>query len=306
MERQDLIKGCIEYFRSNQWKEFIQLSQERDLDHMHMDVDLSIHPYESFGKLIGGYLKMRGWEFYRPIARLSPKPGWMTLYGVNIRDKAHSDIFTRYNPDVAIAPMPPLLAERGKNLAPWWNHDIKRFIGQFKFRDIGPKEETEVKKYFAEGEQWRKYCELVPDPDIQHVHCNIEGSVHPDVLRKYALENLRSRGWKLAHAIHCYFYAGGIANGKIIFLGLDPGKTYDIAWYYNPDVLIQANTQDSRMVGDEGTCNEYYIMRLSVLENELKKYDWAVLTDDEIKEVLEATKTFDELDHYSWRVVPTQ
>jgi len=304
MQRKDLIKGCIEYFRSNQWKEFVQLSQERDLDHMHMDVDLSIHPFKSFVKLIEGYLGMRGWDLYRAIASVSPGPGQVNLYGVNIRDKAHSDIPCRYNPEVAIAPTPSLFAERGINLTPWWNRDIKRFIDQFKFRDIGPKEEAEVKRFFDEGEQWRKYCELVPQPDIQHVHCNIEGSVHPEVLRKYSLANLKSRGWKLAHAIHCLFYAKNIACGKIIFLGMDPEKTYDIAWYYNPDVLIQPNTQDSRMTGDEGSSNEFFLLRLSAVQKVLDKFDWIVLTEEEIKEILEATKTFDELDHYSWRVVP--
>jgi len=271
-----------------------------------MHVDLSIHPYDSFAILVDRFLRMWGWELYRPIMHTRGKPPWITLYGVNIRDKAHSDIFTKYNPDVAITPMPTLLAERGKNILPWYKSDIERFINQFSFRDIGPKEAAEIKSYFEKGKQWQTNCELVSDPEIQHVHCNIEGSVHPDVLRQYAIENLESRGWQLSHVIHCLYYAGGIAQGKIIFLGMEPQKTYDIAWYYNPEVLIQPNTQETRMSGDEGTCTEFFIRRLSAVENELKKYEWAVLTNSEIEKVLEATKVFYELDHCSWRVVPIQ
>ena len=119
------------------------------------------------------------------------------------------------------------------------------------------------------------------------------------------MENLRSRGWKILHAIHSQFYGKDKPTGKIIFLGLDPEKVYDIAWYFNPDVLIQPNTQDSRLIGNEGTSNEFLIMRLSAIKKELKQYEWAVLSNDEVERVLEATKTFDELDHYSWRVLPT-
>jgi hypothetical protein len=108
------------------------------------------------------------------------------------------------------------------------------------------------------------------------------------------------------HAIHSVFTtkAGG-DSGKIIFLGLDPEKTYDIAWYYNPNVLIQPNTQDTHMVADEGTSSEFAVWRVSSIERELAKHNFYTLSKEEIEGILKETSTFDTRSEYSWRIVPT-
>jgi hypothetical protein len=81
-----------------------------------------------------------------------------------------------------------------------------------------------------------RVLQIIRHPDVEHIHCNFEISVHPNLLRTYGLENLVSRGWKVAPAIHSVFHAHGFDSGKIIFLGVDPARTYDIVWYHNSDV----------------------------------------------------------------------
>lgn len=304
MNRKRVIEECIEYFRSSQWRELVQLIQERDMDHIHVWVDSHLHPYESLVRLVRGYLALRGWEAYRQVMRLSPKPGYATLYGFVLRDKAHFDMFQRFTPETPLAPMVPVAGERGANLRVWWDRDIRRFQDQFRWRRLSSKEEAEVADFFKRGKHWQRALDYVVDPDVMHVHCNIETSVHPNTLRKYALADLEARGWTVAHAIHSIFNAGGHDSGKIIFLGMKPERTYDIAYYHNPDLLIQVNTQETRMVGDEGTGKEFYLMRLSVLERELAKHKLIVLTEAEIDQILKATKDFDSRSPYSWRFVP--
>jgi hypothetical protein len=303
MERKHLIDGCVEYFRSRQWKDVVQILQERDMNHFHVYLDTSLHPWDSLGRILTGYLAARGWQVYREIQRQSPRPGIFALYGVNLPDKAHFDLFLRYNPDVIIAPMPPLLAERGGNVRVWWDRDIRRFQELFDWRTLSRREEAEVGDFFESGRHWQQFCDLVLDTDIVHVHCNIETSVHPNELRKYALHNLTKRGWKIAHAIHSLFNAGGADSGKIIFLGLQPERTYDIGWYFSPSVLIQANTQDTRMTGHEGTGREFYVLRWSESQRELAKNRWVDLSDMEVELIVKATSTFDHKSAYSWRVI---
>jgi len=304
--RKEIVESCIEYFRCPQWRDVTQLIQERDLNHLHIWIDSCLHPYDSLAPLVRGYVAQRGWGAYRATMRLSARPGYATLYGFCMPDKAHFDMFQRFATDTILAPMVPEYGERGGNLRVWWDHDIKRFQAQFAWRpSLTKHEEQEVEEFFKSGKHWKKALDYVQDPDVTHVHCNIETSVHPLVLRKYAMEDLARRGWTLAHAIFSIFNGGGYDSGKLIFLGMKPERTYDIAYYHNPNVLIQPNTQETRMQGDPGTGNEFYLMRVSVLEQrELAKHKMITLTKDEIDTILKATKEFDHLSPYSWRFIP--
>jgi len=303
MDRKRLIEETIEYFRSNQWKDVVQLVQERDMNHIHVYVDTSLHPYDSLGPLVKGYFRKRGWEVYRDIKRLGAKPGVVALYNIDLEDKISFEIYCRLTSDVVLSPTPPGLGERGGNLRVWTDRDIRRFQEQFNWRDLSSDEETEIAEFFRSGKHWQKALDYIMDPDVVHIHCNIETSVHPSILRRHGLEDLSNRGWTVKHAIHSIFNGGGLDVGKIIFLGLKPEKTYDIAYYYNPDVLIETNTQETRMHGDEGTGNEFFVLRVSAAEKELAKHKFHTLSGEEIQEILQITATFDTRSAYSWRFI---
>ncbi len=304
MDRKRIIQETIEYFRSPQWRDIVQVVQERDMNHMHVYVDTSLDLRDSLRPLVKGSFQRRGWEVYRDIDIMADKPGRAALYGINLEDKINFEIYCRLTADAVLAPMPPALGERGGNLRVWTERDIRRFHEQFRWRELSPAEETEVADFFTHGKHWQRALDYVVDPDVMHVHCNVEASVHPDVLRKCALQDLATRGWTVKHAIHSIFNGGGYDSGKVIFLGLKPPRTYDIAYYYNPNVLLQVNTQETHMVGGEGTGNEFYVVRVSTLQRELAKHSFHALTPAEIQQILDTTASFDTRSAYSWRIVP--
>lgn len=306
--RKEIIDGCIEYFRSNQWKDLIQLVQEREMNHLHIFVDSCLDPHTSLTPLVRGYLARRGWDSDRTTMSLTNKKGQATLYGFYMPDKVHFDMMERFTTDTVLAPMPADQGERGGNLRVWWNYDVVRFEEQFDWRtSLTPAEEKELEAFFVSGKHWNKALEHVLDPDIMHVHCNVETSIHPLILRKFGMRDIARRGWKIAHCFNSMFNGGGYDSGKIIFMGTDPERTYDIAYYYNKNVFIQTNTQDTRFVGgDEGTGREFLIMRVSALSRELAQHKYLVnLTKDEINHILDVTMQFDHRSPYGWRFLPT-
>jgi hypothetical protein len=245
-----------------------------------------------------------GWPAYRPIDIMADKPGRAGLYGIQLEDKLNFEIYCRLNQQTVLRPMVASQGERGGNLRVWSVADIRRFHEQFKWRDLSAADHEQVATFFRDSRHWQRTLDYVRDPDVMHVHCNVETSVHPNVLRAYALDDLARRGFTVKHSIHSIFNGGGYDSGKIIFLGLNPPRTYDIAYYHNPDVLLQVNTQETRMVGGAGTGNEYYVVRVTTLQEELAKHSLIRLSDEEIASVLSTVCSFYQRSAYSWRIVP--
>jgi hypothetical protein len=100
------------------------------------------------------------------------------------------------------------------------------------------------------------------------------------------------------------FNGNGHDSGKIIFLGLSPRRTYDIAYYCNRDVLIDVNTQETGMTAGAGTDKEFYVVRLSTLNAELAKPDLSRLEESDIEYTLKVIAGFQCRSSYSWRFVP--
>jgi hypothetical protein len=304
MNRKQLVEEVIEYFRSPQWHEVLSVVQDRDMNHMHVYVDTSLDLKRSFAPLVEGYFANLGWDAYRKIDIMADKPGKAALYGIQLEDKLNFEIYCRFVKDIALAPMVPKYGERGGNLRVWSVADIRRFQEQFRWREVTHTEEKALEDFFANSSHWERSLEYVNDPDVWHVHCNIETSVHPNVIREYALRDLDRRGYVIKHSIHSIFNGGGYDSGKIIFLGLKPARTFDIAYYYNKDAIIEVNTQETNNIGGAGTGNEYYIVRVSTLLEELAKHQLQVLTADEIGHILETIAGFQKRSAYSWRFVP--
>ena len=304
MQRSSVVEEVIEYFRSPQWRDVLSVVQERDMNHMHVHVDTYLDPGSSFRPLVHDFFQRLGWDAYRPIEIMADKPGRAALYGIQLEDKLNFEIYCRLNDKSVLQPIPAKFGERGGNLRVWSVSDITRFHSQFRWRSLTAADHAAVAAFFESNSHWQRALDYVRDPDVMHVHCNVETSVHPDVLRRYALTNLAERGFTVKHSIHSIFNAAGYDSGKIIFLGLNPPRTYDIAYYYNPDVLLEVNTQDTHMVGGEGTGNEYYVVRVSTLEAELAKHDLIRLSAAEIAHIQDTIATFQTRSAYSWRFVP--
>lgn len=304
MIRPEIVEPCKEYFRSSQWKEVLSLVQERDVNHMHVYVDTCLDPATCLIPMFDRYFESIGWPSYRPIEVMADKPGRAALYGIHLEDKANFEIYVRFNPDMVLAPMEAAAGERGGNLRVWRVDDIRRFHDQFRWRDITAQEKQEVGRFLRDNGHWDKALEYVLDPDVMHVHCNIETNVHPNVIRELALADLDRRGFRIKHSIHSIFNGGGKDTGKIIFLGLDPARTFDIAYYYNSDVLIDVNTQETHMRGGEGTSNRFYVVRVSSLEQELRNQQLQLMKPEEMDHVAEAIAEYQRRSAYSWRIIP--
>jgi hypothetical protein len=304
MNRKQATNEVIEYFRSPHWQEVLSVVQERDMNHMHVYVDTYLDLGSSLRPLVDGYFKNLGWDSYRPIEIMADKPGRAALYGIQLEDKLNFEIYCRFTPDKMLAPLEAKYGERGGNLRVWSVADIRRFQEQFRWRDVTNKEQNALATFFRSSPHWKRALDYVVDPDVMHVHCNVETSIHPNIIREYALRDLSERKFTVKHSIHSIFNGGGYDSGKIIFLGLEPARTYDIAYYYNPDAMIDVNTQPTHMTGGAGTGNEYYVVRVSTLQEELAKHHLHKLTQDEIAYILKTISGFQRRSAYSWRLVP--
>lgn len=303
---QSVVDAIVDYLRSTQWKDIIQVVQERDMNHMHAYVDSYVEPRD-LARVFVGYMKMRGWDFYRDVDFLRTPDGRVALYAFLPYDKIKFVIYCRMLPDVVLEPTPPPLGECGSNVRTWTDGHIRRHVNQYDWRQPSEAETAVVHDFFSDGEHWANARELILDPDVVHIHCNIETNVHPSIIRDVALDDLKRRGWEIKHAWHCvYQSAKNIDQGKIIFIGLRPAKTYDVAWFYNPSVTIQANTQETLLTGDEGSGNLFYVLRKSALDADLKKWDLIPLSDAQVEEILDRSAHFDRPSYYSWRVVPSE
>ncbi len=304
MKRAEQVDQVIEYFRSPQWQEVLSVVQDRDANHMHVLVDTYLELGSTFRPLVDGFFRNLGWRTYRGTDVMADKPGRAALYAILLEDKVNFEIYCRFTPNTLLAPMEAIHGERGGNLRVWTPDDIRRFQEQFKWRETTPAEDEVISRFFSEGSHWARTIEYILDPDVMHVHCNVETYVHPNILREHGLRDLKRRGFTVEHSIHSIFNGGGYDTGKIIFLGLDPARTYDIAYYFNPDVLLDVNTQPTRMTGGAGTGDEFYVVRVSTLTEELKKHELFSMSAEEIEKALKVISGFQKRSAYSWRFVP--
>lgn len=304
IDRDVQIDKVIDYFKSNQWKRLIACLQRPEITHIHVYLDTSIHPYKSFQPILEAYLEMRGWPKDREMDRIpSVSSKQPCLHNVHAHGLfAHMDFFIRFKEGVGLVPMTPVDAEHGRNLAYCSEESIQAFMEQFDWRtEIDPEIDAALIEYFS-SEHWLMGMETIRDANIAHLHINVDTSIHPDIIRKYALEAILRAGWTIQHGVHAVYeedtgkysaVSKKVDNGKTVFLC---EKVFDIVWWYNPDILIapkhafpyQKNPVDPMLVEllkpfeEKGIC----------------------LTADEIERVLEAIRPIEVFAFNSWRKVP--
>ncbi len=303
MARKDNVEGMVGYFKSEQWQNFMKMLSQTDdpIYHIHLYTENRIHP-NSLAKLFTLYHKQKDVPLDRGI-QFSGLPDVGMFFNVQPVDAktgrflANYELFWFYNPDVLLAPAvlrpdidlakSPMYKElKEGNLYGWGKKFMDDYYKQFDFKCVGPHEEDEIRKYFK-SDHFKKWIRLIEDSPADHVHCNVEINFDPWTLKMYAVEAFREVGIKVDWVIPNVFRVPSGYRGKLIFLLAHPECQHDIAWDYNPDVVIQPATKPfvgARMPADGDISFDFNLH--GDFEAVVAAGDYLKLTDEEINEIL--------------------
>lgn len=281
----DYVRGVATYFRSHQWEYLTELLQRLDQrSHIHLFVNTSIHP-QSLEAIVKGALAERGWSVNRGNEILSPGPNRGTLHGIHPHGMPHFDMNWRFRPDVVVTPMEEAEAEQGKNILYWDETYMNYVYRNYEWRAVGMDEEQEIEAYFR-SKHWDDGFTMIQDPAIVHIHVNVETSIHPRVLERFAVEAIRQRGWQLHRVVPNVFRSQGTYYGKLMFLFEKPEYSFDMSWIFNRDVVL---APCRRQIFPEGP-PEYLIVLKKDIEELLAHSPYRILTADEIRRCLRAVE----------------
>ena len=294
METKAVIQGLIDFFNTDQWAELMrQLTQtDEELYHSHLFVKNTVH-VDSLSQLFEGYFRAKGIPLDRRIDILHTGPNTLAVHNVHPHNPdrtlytPHFDMFFQYEAGVVIKPSNPAeFGEGGKNIDTWGKSYMNEYYKQFDFKCVGPNEEREIQKWF-DSRHWKKGLEFIVSPLYDHVHLDVEISFDPWILKVLAIDALKKIGWTVDHVIPCVFKgAEGKYQGKMVFLGAYPEEVYDIAWSYNPDVVIQPATFAFAGVLPEDGDIAFDICSRQKRDELLERDDYTRLTMDQIAQVL--------------------
>ena len=187
-----------------------------------------------------------GHPLTRRIDPVSPHPGQMGLHSVYPEGLPHFDMFTRFNPDVVFEPMPlgAKETEHGHNALSWGKIYQDEYVEDKKyfFKTVGPRDEREIENYFL-GKHWKETLVNVMREDVAHCHSNVEIGCDPKIVELFARKALAKIGWTVERVVPCVYDVHGVYTGKLVFLLGQPEEVFNIAWVYNPDVMIQRATK---------------------------------------------------------------
>lgn len=237
MDTHDYVRGVATYFRSHQWQQLTHLLRSlNQRSHIHLFVNTSIHP-TSLEALVKGYLKLQGWGVNRGNEILCPGPGRGTLHGIHPRGMPHFDMNWRYRAEVVLAPMEEAEGEQGKNILYWDETFMDYVYRNYEWRVVGVEEEREIEAYFK-SKHWDDAFTLIQDPAIVHLHVNVETSIHPRVLEKFAIEAIQRKGWRLHRTVPNVVRSQGVYYGKFMLLFEEPELSFDVSWIYSRDTVV--------------------------------------------------------------------
>ncbi|MFC1798998.1 hypothetical protein ACFLZL_04245 [Thermodesulfobacteriota bacterium] len=295
MELEKIKQEVVDYFQSESWLTLIKLlkrDHHETIYHAHIFVDTSLHPY-TFRKILFKYFDLIDMPVDRPIDFQMASVGNIMAHNIHPAGTFHFDLAFQYNSEVVLSPMPKGSSFRGDNIQYWGEKETWDFINQYTFRPESKTDEDAVFDYFWSSDYrvsslWSEYKNFVLDRRMVHFHANIETSLHPDIIEKVTLKIIEKEGWKIQLTVPCIFYpSADRAYAKICFLMTDPMFNFDIAWEFNPDVVIRPSTkffiQNIRPDFD---------LRYEEKEDELMATGdfMPELTKDELKEVEAALK----------------
>ncbi|MEM7128382.1 MAG: hypothetical protein AAF702_18765 [Chloroflexota bacterium] len=242
VNRTQLVAGISDYFHSEHWNNFLNHhldNPSEEIWHSHIYLSTSIHP-DSLVPIVEGFFAARGQELVRCIDYLTPKPETElgALHNIHPKGKPHFDLFFRFDRNAILEPMPVEKAEQGQNALSWGKSYMDEFYAQFPFQAIGPTEEEQLDNYFA-SRHWKDTLNLIMDPDIIHLHCNLRLGIDPKILEIKARGAFAAQGWTIDKVVPNVFQVQGAYRGKLVFLGRHPELVYDLGWLFDPTVICE-------------------------------------------------------------------
>jgi len=284
MEKDEVIRGVIDYFGSDQWRRLMGALRE-DTDpkrtHAHVYAETCVDPL-ALQKIIEGYLDRKGFPSARRIDVMAPKAGMGSLHGIEPRGLAHFDWNWFYNPDVALAATDGgAKGESGCNLLVWNRSYIDEFYSDFAFREVGSAEEDALRKFFA-SDFWHNGLAACTQRNVCHGHVNCYTSIHPEVIRKFAEDALREKGWEIYYTCPNVYLVDGKYTGKLVFMGKKPEAVYDLGWKFKADVAIEPATEPFVFKDSVG----YDLWTMALLEPVLAQ-PYLKLSDEDVQRVLD-------------------
>jgi hypothetical protein len=294
MKKEEIVKGVVKYLHSDQWQELMHMLTQTDEEiyHIHLFTQNQLS-VDSIDKLLERYFKKKGLTPDRlgtPLAPNSPKNS-LGVHNVH-PDNPDRHVFTplfdfyfKYNPNVILEPANPTdYGEEGKNIIGWGKSFNDKFMKQFAFKSVGPREEWEIEKFFHSA-HWQKFLNACVDPAYLHVHCNVEINFNPWILKVLAVEAFNKAGYTVNYTVPCVYRPPNYL-GKMIFLLGHPEAVHDICWSFNPKVVIKpveeyifgTPTKD----GDPG----FSVCPRHLLDSRKVENKYETLTDEQIEEIL--------------------
>ncbi len=286
MNRAQIVGEVMDYFKSDQWNALLDLYRHpsEEVYHIHIFVNNAID-LNSLSPIVAANLKKQGLPIDRKIDLTSPRPGLSGLHSVHpFGPQPGFDMFGTFKEGIALKPMPPAEGEEGKNLIWWGKGYMDTYLKQFEFKCVGPKERRIIQQYFV-SKHWKELLYLVEDPRVSgvtHVHGNYELSIDPEVFALFTIEEMKKIGWQVGHYVPCVYHMKKGYQGKIIFLMAHPEEVWDIAWQYNPNVVLQP----AEDWFDLPARPDFDIWTQAMLQNTLSKHEFVTLTEKETTQIL--------------------
>ncbi len=241
-----LVEGILDYFQSEHWTNFLDYhldNPSEEIWHSHIYVSTSIHP-DSLVPIVEGFFAARHQGLVRCIDYLTPKPEIElgALHNIHPKGKPHFDFFFRFDGNVILEPMPIEKAEKRQNAISWGKSYMDKFYAQFPFQAMGPTEEKQLDDYFT-SRHWKDTLNLIMEPDIIHVHCNLLLGIDPKILEIKAQEAFAAQGWTFDKIVPNVFQVQGAYRGKLVFLGRHPELVYDLGWQFDPTMICEPSLE---------------------------------------------------------------
>jgi hypothetical protein len=282
MERRHIVEQVVEYFaRSDHWGRLCAALQDPDPQnsHIHAYVETCVHP-KSLEAIMTEYFRRLGWPMTRRIDHMAPKPGMGSLHGVEPKGKPHFDFQWFFRENVGLQAAEG--GESGCNLLVWNRWYMEWFYKRFEFRECGSQEEEALENYFK-SDHFLRGIEIPTWPATNHMHINVRTSLHPDDIKKAAEAALRRQGYSVAYTCPNVYLVGGKYRGKLVFMCTDPEVVFDIGWLFDPKAIIEPAYEPWIFDANPG----YDVWTSSMLQ-EVMNADYVVLSDNEIKTVIES------------------
>jgi hypothetical protein len=241
--KNQLQEAVSDYFKSDQWKTAFDLIRNPKIEHIHIFIDSRLNPY-TIDDVTVRYLEAQGYH-------ISHRPYHGAIQDHKLSSNIEPDdlppfeFYSFYNDDVIMA------AQRGRE-APevWTNEEVQAFINHFEYVEATPRDRKECLEYFMSSDHWVKAMKMVQDPDMEHLHINIESKLHPDVIRDCMLESFVKKGWDLNKIVHMIFSPSRLPKdqkrfyGKLmVMLRRPPVTRFDVAWIVNKNTTIRPATE---------------------------------------------------------------